>query len=462
MGEMATVPYLFGIAHPTGFPLFVILGWFVSHALPFGTVAWRTTLVACAGGAAAALAVWLALDALGCAPLYATGAAWWFAFGDIVWQHADRTDVHALELGFETLALAFAIRFYRKGNQRNAIAAALASGCALATHPNALWLLPGVLVLLVARRSAPWEKLGIAAALPLLTYLYIPVRSAYLAAHRVDPTLRVGVPPGQPFWNYGDPHNAAGFWWLVSGAQYPTHGAFVAMFTPMQYVRGMALFAPAASADHGVILLVLAAAGWFVLARRAPIVAAALLVCFLGWCAFAAAYQTMENDPPRYLLSALWIQTVCIGALWLLVPRARIARWTIIAIALVAGASCLWSDRGRFLERGDPLAAPFIARIEHETGAHDVIVAQWNYATPLGYAKYVSATLGDRIVVNGGPPENDALIAALAAKYPTDIVLEHPVSIPGVELRSRGRGFPALFSVRPRRAAAGAASVGRR
>ena len=47
-----------------------------------------------------------------------------------------------------------------------------------------------------------------------------------------DPTLALGVPPGQPFWNYGDPHMIGGFWWLVTGAQYPTHDVFVSMLDP--------------------------------------------------------------------------------------------------------------------------------------------------------------------------------------------------------------------------------------
>ncbi len=39
--EAQTVPYVLGIMHPTGFPLFTLTGWLWSHALTFGTVAWR-------------------------------------------------------------------------------------------------------------------------------------------------------------------------------------------------------------------------------------------------------------------------------------------------------------------------------------------------------------------------------------------------------------------------------------
>lgn len=44
-GEMQTVPYIAGIAHPTGYPTFTMLGWLFTHAVPLGSVAWRTTFM---------------------------------------------------------------------------------------------------------------------------------------------------------------------------------------------------------------------------------------------------------------------------------------------------------------------------------------------------------------------------------------------------------------------------------
>ena len=44
-GEAQTVPYTLSIFHPTGFPLYTLLGWAWSHLLPFGEVAWRMNLL---------------------------------------------------------------------------------------------------------------------------------------------------------------------------------------------------------------------------------------------------------------------------------------------------------------------------------------------------------------------------------------------------------------------------------
>jgi hypothetical protein len=43
-GELDAVAYTFGVAHPTGYPLFTLLGWLFTR-LPLGTVAWRMNLM---------------------------------------------------------------------------------------------------------------------------------------------------------------------------------------------------------------------------------------------------------------------------------------------------------------------------------------------------------------------------------------------------------------------------------
>ncbi|MCB0170662.1 MAG: DUF2723 domain-containing protein, partial [Anaerolineae bacterium] len=44
-GEFQFVPWLPGIAHPPGYPLYTLLGWLWLHVLPFGEVAWRMNLL---------------------------------------------------------------------------------------------------------------------------------------------------------------------------------------------------------------------------------------------------------------------------------------------------------------------------------------------------------------------------------------------------------------------------------
>ena len=58
-GEFQFVPYIAGIAHPTGYPLYTMLGWLWSHALPFGDVAYRMNLFSALWAAVAVALLYL-------------------------------------------------------------------------------------------------------------------------------------------------------------------------------------------------------------------------------------------------------------------------------------------------------------------------------------------------------------------------------------------------------------------
>ena len=97
--EVQTVPPLLGTMHPTGFPAFVVLGWFANLLLaPFGEPAFRMTLLS---GILAALAGGLAVFVfrrLGAPVLLAGAAALGFALTPITWHIGVSADVHALHV----------------------------------------------------------------------------------------------------------------------------------------------------------------------------------------------------------------------------------------------------------------------------------------------------------------------------------------------------------------------------
>ena len=50
-GEMASVCYTFGIAHPPGYPLYVLFGKIFTLIIPFGNIAYRINLMSAFFGA---------------------------------------------------------------------------------------------------------------------------------------------------------------------------------------------------------------------------------------------------------------------------------------------------------------------------------------------------------------------------------------------------------------------------
>ncbi|MGC8486104.1 MAG: protein O-mannosyl-transferase family, partial [Candidatus Baltobacteraceae bacterium] len=245
IGEMQTVPYIFGIPHPTGFPAFVLFAGAYAHLLQIGNVAWRMNLLSALAVATSAWALFAALLEADVMPVASLSAALIFGFTQAVWFHATRADVHDFVLVFEAIAFLFVMRWRVRGSVRDLVLGCAAVGFALATHPLALWALPGLFVLvLTGTRRLPMRAIpsALGALLaPLLLYLYIPLRSAQVTALRRDPTVVLGLPPGQPFWDYA--HTSGGFGnllWFLSGAQFRPDQAIVALIAPSSVLYSLA------------------------------------------------------------------------------------------------------------------------------------------------------------------------------------------------------------------------------
>ncbi len=278
----------------------------------------------------------------------------------------------------------------------------------------------------------------------VLLYLSVFLRSVWLSRARIDPTLAIGVPPGQPFWNYGDPSTPAQFMWMIAGLQWNTRPAFWSMLNPVQYTHGLAHFSTFARAEHGWAMLALALAGLVTLLVRAPVAGMGLALALLGITGFAGAY-TIESDQARYLLCALWIEVVFVGSLLAAADRGGMSGRLVATFALLLAFGTLWTNRGVLHGHDDPGASAYLARVRSLTGPSDTIIAPWVYVTPLGYARYADGSLGNRIPVDAELPQATTLIRKLVNARPTDIVLEKPAKIQGVELEPLDRGFPGIY-----------------
>ena len=199
-GELATCAYTLGIAHPPGYPTYVLLAHLATR-LPIGEVATRTNLFSavCAAGTAALVSWTLARMGAGWAA--AAGAAWVLSFAPLFWSQAIVTEVHALNaLVFALLLLCATVA----QPSRPGLLAALTGllwGLGLGNHPTAALGAPLVLLALVRLRRWGWGALGV--LLGLSVYLYVWFRAA------ADPPV-----------NWADPQTPARLWWLVSGRLY--------------------------------------------------------------------------------------------------------------------------------------------------------------------------------------------------------------------------------------------------
>ena len=202
-------PYRLGIMHPTGYPLFVLLGKLFT-LIPAGSVAWRMNLLSAMAAAAVVGVAVLIMVRLGIRPVIAAAAGLALAFTGTLWQEATFSEMNSLHLLLVALLLHRALVWRASRRPRDLVLGAFIGGLCVSNHGLAITVVPIVVlfVLVDARRELarnPWllVRSGGAFVLGLVPYLQIPIRASFGPADVYGPFLT---------WD--------GFFAHVSGAQF--------------------------------------------------------------------------------------------------------------------------------------------------------------------------------------------------------------------------------------------------
>jgi len=189
--EFQVVCPTLGIAHPTGYPLYTLLGWLCTLLVPVGDAAYRVNVLSALGGALAAgltcLAVVAGLRLVGptgwparIAGLVAGGT---LATSSTFWEYSTVAEVYTLNAAFLAAMVFLLLRWATRRGRTPLLLAALCFGLSL-THHRTMVLLTPVFLLFIATLDwrallqAPLRRL-VAILLPLSLYLYIPWRGLY-------------------------------------------------------------------------------------------------------------------------------------------------------------------------------------------------------------------------------------------------------------------------------------------
>ncbi len=209
-GEFQMAAWLGGLAHPTGYPLYLLLGWLWTHLLPIGDPAYRLNLFSAFWAAATVGLLVLLLRRVGRRldgratpwPLaIAAALAITFAVTPTFWSQATRAEVYALNAFFVTLILWLCLS--PSGRPRGAWCA-LVFGLSLTHHRTMALFLPAMLAYFLLTGTRPpltrrrFTGLITLAALPQLLYLYIPLRAAQ------TPYLHLTLAPGRDLTLYAN------------------------------------------------------------------------------------------------------------------------------------------------------------------------------------------------------------------------------------------------------------------
>jgi hypothetical protein len=368
-GELIVAADSLGVAHPPGFPLYVLLAHLASR-LPFGTVAWRVNFASALFAAASAAMLVLAVSelllthsavprqrvrraqrngAVAAPPPDSVDRSGWtafvpvlsvalmFAFARTLWSYAVIAEVYTLNTALIITVFFLMFRWRRAAlvhvepagamrSDRLLYAAAFVFGLGIGVHHVTVALtLPAIAVLVyrTAGRefflSARLLYAAVAAFAGAGIYVYLPLAAA-----------------GAPVLNWGDPRTLQRLWWHITGRQYQVYFSF----SPATVGSQAKDFAKLAARELGPWWLpagpVLVAIGVAALYRGDRTLLWFLVAVLVADLAYALGYDIAEDKPAYYLPVFIGAALAAGYGAGCMLSAAR-RRWRAISV----GALCL-------------------------------------------------------------------------------------------------------------------------
>jgi hypothetical protein len=165
--ELATVPYVLGLAHSPGYPLYTWLGFLFGHWLPIGDVAHRINLMSAVMGALAAGSLyWILIRILpqGVPPPLRRAAAalsaLLLAFSKTFWAQSLIAEVYAPNAAWIAFTLLALLRWERTRRARDFFLFALLFGLSPGMHISDLGFAPAFIVFILMCLFEPGPSSG--------------------------------------------------------------------------------------------------------------------------------------------------------------------------------------------------------------------------------------------------------------------------------------------------------------
>jgi len=319
-GGLITAAATNGIAHPSGYPLYLILARFF-QLFPVGSLAFRTNLMSVFFAILTALLVYaivvrylLAQINRYYVPCIAGLSAGFAAgFSPLFWSQAVITEVYTLQAFLIALIVYLTVRPEKTVSQQQKLDRwrGLVYGLAAANHLTAILVIPGALVLnSLDQFSSPqglasgikklrvnWKSAGRQAVwmLPgLFVYLLLPLRAL-----------------NQPLINWGNPINLENFWWLVSGKIYRAYylqNTLASLWPRIEASRSLIL------QQFGLVGIILGFLGLVMFYKTSKLYSLTIWIGVVFWIT-SLIYQSSDSYIyfiPAIISFSIWIG-ICVG-----------------------------------------------------------------------------------------------------------------------------------------------------
>jgi tetratricopeptide (TPR) repeat protein len=212
-GELTAAAYALGIAHGSGYPLYTLVGKLFC-LIPLGNIAFRMNLMSACLGVATVWLVYSLIMRMTGSRLGAFVGSLFLAFTPVFWFQMVSAEVYTLHAFFVALLIRLLWWWDERREFLILVLFVFVVGLSFGNHLQTVMLAPGVLWIVVSGdRRVLWNLrrfmiLGLFFVIPLLIYVYLPIRTEAGAAI-----------------HWGDPNTWERFWAHVSGRSH--RGSYV-------------------------------------------------------------------------------------------------------------------------------------------------------------------------------------------------------------------------------------------
>ena len=396
-GELITASFRGGVAHPSGYPLYCLLGRLLS-LVPIGNVALRYNVMSALAATGAVFMTSLLTWQITKRTIPALAAGWVLAFGYVFWYHAHLAEVYSLHALFVTLILYQLVRFHLTNRNRYLYYYALCCGFSFCNHLSTGFLIFPSLVIVLWTRPRIVTEAGLIARLigllaaPLVMYLYLPIAAVHTDAIA-----------------WGDPTNWTRFKLLVLGRQYHH------LFSPGHVLLNLRTHLLQHFYRHWIApALIISAVGAVYGMIRWRNWTLGLIVGALGYFAYALTYRISDLDayflsPDIFLalLAGLGVEATRRFCLWMLEKDFPQTKWawaaaftSVLAVAM-AGVQVHAGIAGSKVHRKAIEAKVFSDTVLAAAKGRTLVLTRSDGQTfSMWYRKHVADDLTDLTVVD--------------------------------------------------------------
>ena len=440
-GELIVAAYGLGVAHPPGFPLWVMLAHLAS-LVPVGSVAVRINFSSAVFAALACGMLTLVVIELFVTASYfaasrrknkgarhgrtiksasvdgfsmfapAVGAGLLMAFSRTLWAYATITEVYALNALLILLVFFLVVRWRRGIIEKRAdlsaasatddrwiYVAAFVFGLAMGVHHVTVALtLPAIAVLVyrtVGLKFFASRRLLYAALISIgaliLVYSYLP----WAASH-------------SPPMNWGNPRSLQEIWWHITGRQYRVFFSFSPAAMGTQFVEFCRMIFREFGFAWLPVALFLAVAGFASAYKRDRTVFWFLLLIVLADLAYALSYEIAEDKDAYYLPAFISIAIATgLGIRWLIQRAASrpLPIWRLYmaaATAIILASATAFGSNWRFNNRRHYfIAEDYVENLFSTIAPNGLVLTQdWQVASPTFCVQEIEQRRSDVKVVD--------------------------------------------------------------